>query len=38
MIRTVIIFSYIANEGLPILENLASSVPDQLKTMLKQFK
>lgn len=41
MIRTAIIFFYIANEGLSILENSVSiglPVPEKLKTMLKQFK
>ena len=41
MIRTAIIFFYIANEGLSILENsvaLGLPVPEKLKTLLKQFK
>ena len=41
MIRTAIIFFYIANEGLSILENsvaLGLPVPKKLKDILKQFK
>lgn len=41
MIRTAIIFFYIANEGLSILENsiaLGLPVPEKLKDILKQFK
>ena len=41
MIRTAIIFFYIANEGLSILENsvaLGLPVPEKLKVILKQFK
>ena len=41
MIRTGIIFFYIANEGLSILENsvaLGLPVPEKLKDILKQFK
>ncbi|KXB72758.1 MAG: phage holin family protein [Peptostreptococcus sp.] len=41
MIRTGIIFFYIANEGLSILENsvaLGLPVPEKLKEILKQFK
>lgn len=41
MIRTAIIFFYIANEGLSILENsvaLGLPVPEKLKEILKQFK
>ena len=41
MIRTAIIFFYIANEGLSILENsvaLGLPVPEKLKTLLEQFK
>ena len=41
MIRTAIIFFYIANEGLSILENsvaLGLPVPEKLKAILKQFK
>ena len=41
MIRTAIIFFYIANEGLSILENsvaIGLSVPEKLKTLLEQFK
>ena len=41
MIRTAIIFFYIANEGLSILENsvaLGLPVPDKLKRVLEQFK
>ena len=41
MIRTAIIFFYIANEGLSILENsvaLGLPVPEKLKKVLEQFK
>lgn len=41
MIRTGIIFFYIANEGLSILENsiaLGLPVPEKLKRVLEQFK
>ncbi len=41
MIRTAIIFFYISNEGLSILENsiaLGLPVPEKLKDILKQFK
>lgn len=41
MIRTAIIFFYIANEGLSILENsvaIGLPVPDKLKAMLEQLK
>lgn len=41
MIRTAIIFFYIANEGLSILENsvaIGLPVPTKLKTLLEQFK
>lgn len=41
MIRTAIIFFYIANEGLSILENtmaIGLPVPEKLKEMLEQLK
>lgn len=41
MIRTAIVFFYIANEGLYILENLVAMglpVPEHLKKMLQQLK
>lgn len=39
-IRTAVIFFYISNEGISILENAASiglPIPDKLKAILKQF-
>ena len=41
MIRTAIIFFYIANEGLSILENtmaIGLPVPEKLREMLEQLK
>lgn len=41
MIKTAIIFFYIANEGISILENslaLGLPIPTKLKVLLEQFK